>query len=284
VRQQAQQMLEELKNQAGDAAKGQGEGNAGGAQPKTNDPPADADPKRPPQPGRGDKPGDQQGTPDAKPKPEQGKSDQPGQGDAGAASSRPSDRQGQPGREGEGTPRPQNPGDNPDPPRPGDQPNTSPTPSPEAGGAGTGAPTANRPGGDATGSPTAPEPGTAPDARHAAQAGDLQLERFPKDPSREMLKDLGMTADEYQAFLKDLADLQKRRQAQAAEADKADRQRGASTGGSAANRAAKRVEGGTDPQGKLERGGAALAPPEYRDGYKGFTEDVSKSAGGAKKD
>jgi len=36
--------------------------------------------------------------------------------------------------------------------------------------------------------------------------------------------------------------------------------------------------------GDLNRGGAALAPPEYRDGYKGYTEDVSKPAGGAKKE
>src|SRR5207302_1878732 len=47
---------------------------------------------------------------------------------------------------------------------------------------------------------------------------------------------------------------------------------------------AKRVQGGTDKANPLERGGATPAPPEYRDGYKGFTEDVSKPASGVKKE
>ena len=51
----------------------------------------------------------------------------------------------------------------------------------------------------------------------------------------------------------------------------------ATTGGGASNSKAKRVQSGNEKPGNLERGGAALAPPEMRDGYKGFTEDVSKS-------
>ena len=39
----------------------------------------------------------------------------------------------------------------------------------------------------------------------------------------------------------------------------------------------RRVQPGTDKAKDLQQRGAALAPPEYRDGYKGFTEDVSKS-------
>jgi hypothetical protein len=109
---------------------------------------------------------------------------------------------------------------------------------------------------------------------------DLQLDRFPRNPSRELLKDLGMTEEQYRQFLKDAADLQKKRQAEA----KDNRQRGSDAGKSAANTGAKRVQPTGDKKGQIERGGAAQPPEEYRDGYKGYTEDVSKSSGGAKKE
>jgi hypothetical protein len=44
------------------------------------------------------------------------------------------------------------------------------------------------------------------------------------------------------------------------------------------------VDATGEKKDQLERGGATPPPPEYRDGYKGFTEDVSKPAGGAKKE
>jgi hypothetical protein len=80
--------------------------------------------------------------------------------------------------------------------------------------------------------------------------------------------------------LKDAAELQKKREAEA----KNKTIRGANTGTSAANSGVKRVENGNDKANQLERGGSTLPPEEYRDGYKGFTEDVSKTAGGAKKE
>ena len=128
-------------------------------------------------------------------------------------------------------------------------------------------------------SPAKPEQGLTPDAKQASKTGDLQLERFPKNPSREMLKEMGMTAEEYRRFLKDAADRQKKRQ----EPTAADRQRGGD-GSSAANSGAKRVQGGSDKPNQLERGGAILPPPEYRDGYKTFTEDVAKPKDGTKKE
>src|SRR5262249_4359725 len=156
-------------------------------------------------------------------------------------------------------------------------------------------PTGKTPGGDPTGAPmgeqrpagdgsmtprpTENQDGTAPNADHARKTGDLQLDRFPKNPSPDLLRDLGMTEAEHRQFLKAAADLQRKRAA----ADATAKQRGAGTGGSASNTGAKRVQGGTDKPDELQRGGAALPPPEYRDGYKGYTEDVSKTPAGPKK-
>lgn len=125
-----------------------------------------------------------------------------------------------------------------------------------------------------------PETGPAPDPRNAGKTSDLQLEQFPKNPSKELLNDLGMTEEQYRQFLKDAAELQKKKQTEAAK----NRERGGNTGTSAANSGVKRVESGTDNEKQLERGGSTLPPEEYRDGYKGFTEDVSKSAGTPKKE
>jgi hypothetical protein len=127
---------------------------------------------------------------------------------------------------------------------------------------------------------TPPEAGLAPDPKTAGKTSDLQLERFPKNPSKELLQELGMTEEQYRQFLKAAVELQKKREAEA----KNNRQRGAITGTSAANSDVKRVQGGGDKANQLERGGTSLPPEEYRDGYKGFTEDVSKTGGTPKKE
>jgi hypothetical protein len=121
--------------------------------------------------------------------------------------------------------------------------------------------------------------GKGPPPENNNATSDLQLERFPKNPSRELLNDLGMTEEQYRQFLKDAAALQKKRQAET----KDNRVRGSDAGKSAANTGAKRVQSTGDKKDHIERGGATLPPEEYRDGYKGYTEDVSKSSGGAKK-
>ncbi len=125
-----------------------------------------------------------------------------------------------------------------------------------------------------------PEPGAAPDPKYAKTTSDLQLEQFPKNPSKDQLRDWGMTEEAYRQFLKAAAQLQKKREAE----PKHNADRGSNTGPSAANSGAKRVQDGTGKANQLERGGASLPPEEYRDGYRGFTEDVSKTAGGAKKE
>jgi hypothetical protein len=119
--------------------------------------------------------------------------------------------------------------------------------------------------------------GPPPEKNNATS--DLQLERFPKNPSRELLKDLGMTEDQYRQFLKDAAALQKKRHAET----KDGRVRGSDAGKSAANTGAKRIQSTADKKDQIERGGATVPPEEYREGYRGYTEDVSKSSGGAKK-
>jgi hypothetical protein len=209
----------------------------------------------------GTKPGDTSGNPKGQP-PKPGPAAQPSPGDSSAKPGQPTEPKGEPGQ-------------------PADAPPSTDPPKSNARRDGTGVPNPNAQGtADPSAPPTRTENGTAPDAEHAKKAGDLQLEKFPKNPSKEMLQDLGMTEEQYRQFLKDAAELQKKRQAEA----KNNRERGSGTGGSAANTGAKRVETNGEKKGPLERGGATLPPPEYRDGYKGYTEDVSKPAGGGKKE
>lgn len=193
-------------------------------------------------------------------------------GDAQPKPGQPADQQGEPGK-GEPRDGPQRPG------VPGDGSPSSDQGKPDSRRTGTGVPSDN-PQRDPTATPSTPQAGAAPNPEHARKTGDLQLERFPKNPSRDLLQELGMTEEQYRQFLKDAAALQKKRDAEAAH----NRERGAGTGASPANTGAKRVQPIGDKKDQLERGGATPPPPEYRDGYRGYTEDVSKPAGGAKKE
>src|SRR5262249_31641031 len=117
--------------------------------------------------------------------------------------------------------------------------------------------------------------GSAPDSKFAAKAGELQLEDFKK-VDKKILDKVGMTEEQYREFLKGYEDMLKKRK-EATTADKNNQVRGTGTGASPANRGARRVQGNAEQPKDLQRGGAVLAPPEFRDGYKGFTEDVSKT-------
>jgi len=150
-------------------------------------------------------------------------------------------------------------------------------PNPKGGNSGDGTNVRERPIGERSQLPPEAGPVAKPDSRNAARAGELQLEEFRKKVDRKMLEELKMTEAEYAEFLRNYEAMVQRQKSAAAAAEKADRERGAKAGGSAANSGAKRVQGGTDKPGDLNRAGAALAPPEMREGYKGFTEDVSKS-------
>jgi collagen type III alpha len=289
TRKVAEEQLKELMKQTGndpqarkaleDAIKAAGEGNTPGTKPGGDKPePGGAKPNG--QGEKGTKPGDAEGDPKNQ-QPKAGDGAKPGPGEPGTKPGQTTEKPGQT----------KQPGDRSDPKPDGNKPNGQP------GGGGMGQPKPGTldPNRDGTGvpgdnpraandkQPTLPNnsaTGPAPDAKHTAKTGELQLEKFPKNPSKELLQDLGMTEDQYRQFLKDAAELQKKRQAEAAN----NLQRGSNSGSSAANSGAKRIQGTGDKKDPLERGGASPAPPEYRDGYKGFTEDVSKPAGGAKKE
>jgi hypothetical protein len=83
-----------------------------------------------------------------------------------------------------------------------------------------------------------------------------------------------MTEQEYAEFLKAYESMVKRQKAQA---EKNNLERSSGSGKSPVNAGARRVQGGDQKPNNLQQGGASLPPPEMRDGYKGFTEDVSKS-------
>src|SRR5439155_22008838 len=116
--------------------------------------------------------------------------------------------------------------------------------------------------------PTEGGPGPAPSAAHASKAGELQLEDFKK-VDKKLLDELKMTQEEWDAFQKAYVERLKQKTVPAA----GDRQRGAGSGKSAANAGARRVQTSSDKQNPLERGSVIQPPSEYRDGYRGFTED-----------
>ncbi|MFO0810503.1 MAG: hypothetical protein U0746_17900 [Gemmataceae bacterium] len=162
------------------------------------------------------------------------------------------------------------------PPTPGDHPSTKPSgqPNPKADSqAGPGSQGGTGPTGAGIGDN---ERGEGPDARNARRAGELQLEEFRKKVDKSVLDRLKMTEQEYRDFLAAYEAMLKRKPAAGPPA-KDDRVRGDAKGNSAANTAARKIQSGPEGKGNLERGGAALPPPEFRDGYKGFTEDVSKT-------
>jgi hypothetical protein len=259
TRQEAQEALKQ--GQDGDASKGQKPGDPGaGKQPGAGEPtPKAGDPNGPPQPGpkgTGGAPmatGEQKSaSPDTRPGPSQ------------KASSKTGD--------GEGTPSPGGGGRDPSKPDPNQK---------EAGHSGTGVHTATRrsPGDSSPAGPAEAGEGSAPNAAHAAKSGELLLEDFKK-VDKKLLDDLKMTQEEWDAFQKAYAERLKQKSVPAA----GDQKRGAAAGPSAANKGARQVQSGSDKQNSLERGSIIQPPAEYRDGYRGFTQDLSKSQPPPKKD
>jgi hypothetical protein len=258
TRQEAQEALKQDQNatpQQGPKPGDQGNGKTPGAGEPT---PKAGDPNGPPEPGAKGS-----GTPKA------AANQKSGNPDARAGSSpKASSKSGQ----DKGAPSPSGTGRDPAQA----DPNTK-----EAGNTGTGAPTATRhsPGDASPAGPAEGEPGPAPNAAHASKSGELQLEDFKK-VDKKLLDDLKMTEDDWKAFQKAYADRLQQKTAPTT----GDQRRGSSTGRSAANTGPRRVQTGTDKQNPLERGSIIQPPAEYRDGYRGFTEDLSKSAPPPKKD
>ncbi len=125
-----------------------------------------------------------------------------------------------------------------------------------------------------TGGASEPDPkGSEANPLYQQKAGELQLENFKKKVTKDVLKKANMTEEEYQKFLRAYEEMLKRKRSEPAAKDEklADPK---NRGGNLNNIGARRF----DPKGKddkVQRSGAALPPPEYREAYKEFTEKLS---------
>lgn len=104
--------------------------------------------------------------------------------------------------------------------------------------------------------------------------GELQLEDFRKKVTKEMLEKLKMTPKEFDDFCKAYKEkLQREARAPRPKEPLAGPQRG----GSLTNDGPRRVDPGTTAKpDDLNNAGPALPPPELRNAYKEFTEELSK--------
>jgi len=133
--------------------------------------------------------------------------------------------------------------------------------------------------GDADVNSTPAGPGNEPNEKYLREAGELQLETFKKKVDRKVLEQLKMTEEEYEKFLRAYQDLITRSK-DMPKTEPNDKVRGGNQGGSAANQKAKKADSGPKTGPKTDRGGRGAAPPEFRDQYKEFTEEQSKSKSG----
>jgi hypothetical protein len=118
------------------------------------------------------------------------------------------------------------------------------------------------------------EPPMSPNAAYRKQAGELQLEDLKKKINKNVLKQLNMTEEDFQRFVKAYEDMLKRKQLAGAERDNlVVPQRG---NRSLPNQKVRQV--GPREQGKagnLQRLDPSVAPPEFREAYKEFSRRIS---------
>jgi hypothetical protein len=119
------------------------------------------------------------------------------------------------------------------------------------------------------------EPPTPPNAEYKKRPGELQLDDIKKRINKDVLKDLSMTEEDFNRFVKAYQEMLKRKQPAAADKENlAGPQRG--------NRAQPNQKVRlVDPreQGKesnLQRQGPVPAPPEFREAYKEFSKRISE--------
>lgn len=116
-------------------------------------------------------------------------------------------------------------------------------------------------------------PGEKSDAAHQRRAGELQLEDIRNQVSQEDLKRANITEEEYQQFLKAYEAMLRRQKAAAASA----KRDGPQQGGNLSSLGPRQVESSSTGEAqKLLNAGAALPPPEFRDAYRQFTEELAK--------
>lgn len=134
--------------------------------------------------------------------------------------------------------------------------------------------------GERTGPATDPQNGVkdppAPaNAEFQKKAGDLQLETFKKKVTKDMLKELKWTEEEYQQFLKKYAEMLSRRTKDPATGQEKlpDPKRGA---GNLKNQGPRQVKGSKTSDDRAMQGGKSLPPPEFREKYQEFTQKLSE--------
>jgi hypothetical protein len=124
--------------------------------------------------------------------------------------------------------------------------------------------------------PTPPDPGKPrgkPSAAEAARAAMLQLEEFKKKVDRNVLKDAKMSEEDYQKFLRAYEDMVWRRQEQASREEALPRSQQA---GPLPSFGGRRDKPGNATPGDLDGDARALPPAPYRDAYRKFTEQMSR--------
>ncbi len=119
------------------------------------------------------------------------------------------------------------------------------------------------------------EPATAANAAHQKQAGELQLEEIKKRINKDVLKQLNMSEEDFQKFVKAYEEMLKRKPHASAEKENlADPQRGNRSLPSQNVRLIDPRAQGKD--GTLQRLGPAVAPLEFREAYKEFSRRISE--------
>src|SRR5260370_32791721 len=119
------------------------------------------------------------------------------------------------------------------------------------------------------------EPPTPANAASQKRAGELQLEDIKKKINKDVLNQLNMTEEDFRKFAKAYEEMLKRKQPSAPEKENlAAPQRGNRSVPNQNVRFVDPREQGKD--GKLQRLGPALAPPELREAYKQFSKHISE--------
>lgn len=115
------------------------------------------------------------------------------------------------------------------------------------------------------------------DARNRAKSAELQLEQFEKNKdNKELLKELDMTPDQYENFLKRFREETARLKKEADDLAKAD---ATEAGPPTANISdGKKIDSRGGPSGSGSVGGPALAAPGYADALKQFQMGATKVA------
>lgn len=119
------------------------------------------------------------------------------------------------------------------------------------------------------------EPPTPPNAAYQKQAGEMQLEDIKKKINKDVLKQLNMTEEEFQKFVKAYQQMLERRQPPGTDKENlTSPQRG---NRALPNQKVRMVDPREQTKdGSLQRLGPALAPPEFRKAYQEFSRQISE--------